>query len=436
MTKNQIQIRSKRNGPPANHRHVRKQKTDIGKLQSDATSQPSERCRPRFELEEPNTAEQDSVNQDESSLSSDLSIELSHYEEQLPPFSFLEDEDEDNDDEEEEEELPRFLTKADKKPTTITDGVFVWCKFRNYPYWPAVVKRMNRKLKKASILFIDGPMLHWGKKGFTVALKNLKAFDCEEASEFELKAKENYDAAIEWSLELVTDYINQIACGTFSGPFIKYCAHDISYPVRRKYPQAASERLTIASDTFTDEQSDDNMEESFSEQQEEVRSCSKRLLPDRTHAAHNRANEKLVHFIVKQRMVEEHLLAVISGRQQSSWLHSFMTANHRRPVNIYLEDDKQLDQVYWYLNELYAKALTTGPCVAELKSMERVAFVLDVLLPEAIIYAIAGVENVPLKKAEEKYLNGRCISNREKQDFELMIEELMKTKALHHKTTE
>lgn len=74
------------------------------------------------------------------------------------------------------------------------------------------------------------------------------------------------------------------------------------------YPQAASERLTITSDSVLEELGDDHKEDSFSEQQGEVSRSSKRLLPDRTHAAHNRANEKLVHFIVKQRMVEGHLL--------------------------------------------------------------------------------------------------------------------------------
>lgn len=76
------------------------------------------------------------------------------------------------------------------------------------------------------------------------------------------------------------------------------------------------------------------------------------------------------------------LQAVISGQQQSRWLRSFLSANRRRVVNIYLEDDQQLDQVYLYLNELYATAVATAPCLAEVKSMERVPFVLDVLLPE------------------------------------------------------
>ncbi|XP_042342663.1 PWWP domain-containing DNA repair factor 3A [Plectropomus leopardus] len=418
--KEQTQACSKTNGSPAKCRRGRTRKLETRNLQRESTTQSSERSRPRFELEKPDTAEQD-----ESLLSSDLSIELSIPEEQLPSLSFPEDEESD---EEEEEELPSFLVELDKKPLSITEGVFVWYKFRNYPFWPGLVKSVNRKQKKASIMLIDGPMIH-KKKGFTVALKTLKPFDCEEANELVRKAKEQYDAAIEWSLELITDYRIRIACGSFSGSFLEYFAHDMSYPVRRKYPQAASERLTIASDLMMEAPCDDYKEDSFNDQHEEVSRSSKRLLPDRSHAAHNRANEKLVHFIVKQRMVEGRLLAVIRGQQQSRWLCSFLSARPRRVVNIYLEDDQQLDQVYWYLNELYATAIATTPCLAEMKSIERVPFVLDVLLPEAIIYAIAGVDNVSVKKAEEKYLKGRCISHRERQEFDLMIERQMRKKS-------
>lgn len=414
----QLQTCSKTNGLPAKRRRGRTRKNETCNLKGETTTQLCERSRPRFELP-------DSVEQDDSLLSSDLSIELSHYEEQLPSLSFQEDEESDK--EEEEDELPSFLMKADKKLPSIREGVFVWHKFRNYPFWPALVKSVNRKQKKASIVFIEYSSIQ-KKKGFAVALKSLKPFDCEEAKELECKAKENFDAAIKWSLEIKTDYEFKIACGSFSGSFIEYFDHDMSYPVRKKYPQAESERLSIASDTMMEEPCDDRKEDSFSEQQEEVSRSSKRLLPDRTHAAHNRANEKLVHFIVKQRMVEGHLLAVIRGQQQSRWLRSFLSANRRRVVNIYLEDDQQLDKVYCYLNELYATAVATASCLDEVKSMERVPFVLDVLLPEAIINAIAGVDEVSVKKAEEKYLKGRCISNRERQEFDLMLERQMKKK--------
>ncbi|KAM7014949.1 PWWP domain-containing DNA repair factor 3A-like, partial [Tautogolabrus adspersus] len=412
------------NGSPAKRRHARTRKCKAGNLQKGSATKSSDHSRPRFELEKFDAAEKE----DESILSSDLSIELSHHEHQLLPLSVQEDqESEEEEEEEEEEELPSFLM-LDKKPPSITEGVFVWHKLRNYPFWPALVKSVNRKQQKASIIFIDVPLIH-KNKGFTVSLKTLKPFDCNEADELVCKAKEKYDAVIEWSLELITDYRIRIACGSFSGSFIEYFAHDMSYPVRRKYPQAASERLTIASDPMFEAQCDDDKEDSFHEQHEKVSRTSKRLLPDRSLAAHNRANEKLVHFIVKQRMVEGRLLAVICGQQQSRWLRSFSSASRRRVVNVYLEDEKQLDQVYMYLNEIYTTAVSTDSCLAEVKSMEQIPFVLDVLLPEAIIYAIAGVDNVSVKKAEEKYLRGRCVSNRERQEFDRMIDRQMQKKS-------
>lgn len=79
------------------------------------------------------------------------------------------------------------------------------------------------------------------------------------------------------------------------------------FPVRRKYPKSASDRLTITSDETIDI-SDDSMEEGVVKGQEEVGQCAKRLLPDRSQAAYNRANEKLVQFIVKQRKADKHIL--------------------------------------------------------------------------------------------------------------------------------
>ncbi|XP_060923830.1 PWWP domain-containing DNA repair factor 3A-like isoform X2 [Limanda limanda] len=416
VRKEQAQTCNETKSPQAKRQRVKTQRTEKGMLQKNTTSLSSKSFRPRFELKKPDSAEQD-----ESLLSSDLSIELSHHEQQLPSLSSSEDE------ESEDEELPSFLMQMGKKPPSITEGAFVWHKYRNYPFWPALVKRVNLKQKKASIVFIDDPMIHT-KRGFTVTLKILKPFDCEEASELTCKAKENYDAVIEWSTALIADYRIRIACGSFSGSFIKYFAHDMSYPVRRKYPQTDSEKLTITSESMLGEPGDDLREASFSDEQEKVGRRSKRLLPDRTHAAHNRANEKLVHFIVKQHMVERRLLAVIRGRQKSRWLRSFLSANRRRVVNTYLEDEQQLDQVYCYLKELHETEMATAPCLAEVKAMERVPFVLDVLLPEAIIHAIAGVDNVSVKQAEEKYLKGRCISNRERQEFDLLIEQQIRKK--------
>ncbi|KAJ0056198.1 hypothetical protein NL108_003502, partial [Boleophthalmus pectinirostris] len=339
--------------------------------------------------------------------------------------------------------------------SSIIAGGFVWYKFRNYPFWPAMVKRVNHKMKRASILIVEEKFIQQ-KRGFLVSLKTLKPYECEEFKELivslfnfyciarhstlhltyvfhllQCKAKEKYNVAIQWSIDLIEDYIMRKGIGSFSGSFIEYYAHNISYPVRRKY-QSISERLTFANDIVVDETfSGDDLDDSFNEPQEEDVKHAKRLLPDRTHAAHTRANEKLVYFIVKQHMVDQHLMAVMCGQRQSKWLCLFLSARRRKRgiVNIYLEDDEQLDRVYWHLSKLYTTAAETDSCLESIKRVDHVPFVLDVLLPEALIHAIAGVDHISIKKAEEKYLKGRCVSNRERQEFDLMIEQQMKTKS-------
>lgn len=403
--------------------------------ENSTTRQSHQCCRSKFELPtEEKSQKEDRVNPDETTLSSDLSIELSLQEDHLAPLPIQEEEQE----EEDEEELPSFLIQMDKRPPSITEGICVWCKFRNYPFWPAMVKSVNRKLKKASIIFIDDQLLDKKRirKGFCVALKTLKPFDCEEADQLMEKAKEKYEGAITWCQELITDYRIRIGCGSFTGSFIEYFSDDISCPVRRMYPQGTSaftfpSKLISEEDCMGLDDHEEEEDESGERQKEQsakklLANRSKKLLPDRSKAARNRANKKLVHFITKQRKVEKHLLEVISGQQQSKWLRSFLRAS-RTVVDTYLEDEEQLDQVYLYLKEVYDHAPCTTSCVAD---VDGIRFVLDVLLPEAIIFAIAGVEKVSLEKAEDKYRKGPCLSKREREEFDSMIEQQMKMKSI------
>lgn len=51
-------------------------------------------------------------------------------------------------------------------------------------------------------------------------------------------------------------------------------------------------------------------------------------------------------------------------------------------MNTYLEDEQQLDKVYRYLEKLYTNAVATSSGLRKLKFIDRVSFILDVLLPE------------------------------------------------------
>ncbi|KAL7876736.1 hypothetical protein AOLI_G00116990 [Acnodon oligacanthus] len=400
-----------------------------GGAKVEPQDQPSHRVRPRFELHDPELQEPE-LKETEQNLSSDLSIELSLMEEPEMINHYLSLQEEEEEEEEDEEELPSFLEQTNNQPSSIREGLCVWYKLRKYPFWPAIVKSVNHKNKKASIVFIDNFLFDKKRfrKGFTVSLRTLKPFDCKECDQFVDIAKEKFGAFFTWCLELISDYRIRIGCGSFAGSFFDYFADDISCPVRMRYPEGSSE-LAFPSQQLLSEELDDEEEQAEEADKEQSRQPdeghSKKLLPDRALAARNRANEKLVEFIVKKRGAENRLKAVISGQEPSKWLQALQSCS-RSVGGLYLEDDRQVDKVYSYLDKLCEAAVKTS---ARVENTDRIRFILDGLLPEAIIYAIARVDRLSLDKAEEKYRRGPQHSNREREEFDMMIEQQMRVKA-------
>ncbi|KAM8986886.1 PWWP domain-containing DNA repair factor 3A isoform 2-T2 [Ara ararauna] len=345
--------------------------------------------------------------EDEGLESSDLSSKILSSE-SLSRLSPLVDE------EEEDEELPSVLSH--QEPQSIEEGILVWCRLRRYPYWPAVVKTVKRKHKKACVLLIEGNT-NDKKKGFSVPLRSLKHFDCEEKQDLIERAKEDYRQEIEWCIRLISDYRIRVGCHSFTGSFLEYFADDISYPVRKESYQG------LVQITFPNVAEEDT-EESLSETS--LQKPSRKLLPDRTRAARDKANKKIVEFIVKTKGAEEHLLAILKSRKQSRWLKGFLNSRqYVTCVETYLEDEEQLDLVVNYLKEVYHEI--------EAKHLhhingDRIKFISDVLLPEAIIYAISAVDDIDYKKAEEKYIKGPSVSKREREIFDEEILERKKRK--------
>ncbi|XP_010210448.1 PREDICTED: PWWP domain-containing protein MUM1 [Tinamus guttatus] len=151
---------------------------------------------------------------------------------------------------------------------------------------------------------------------------------------------------------------------------------------------------------------------------------SKKLLPDRTRAARDKANEKIVEFIVKSKGAEEHLLAILKSRKQSRWLKEFLNSGqYVTCVETYLEDEEQLDLVVNYLKQVYHEIDTRN--LHQING-DGIKFISDVLLPEAIIYAISAVDDIDYKKAEEKYIKGPSVSKREREIFDEEILERRK----------
>nr|XP_048315964.1 PWWP domain-containing DNA repair factor 3A isoform X2 [Myodes glareolus] len=368
--------------------------------------------------------------------------------------------------EEEEEEPPRILLYHE--PRSFEVGMLVWLKYQKYPFWPAVVKSVRRKDKKASVLFIEGNMNPKGR-GITVSLRRLKHFDCKEKHALLDRAKEDFAQAIGWCVSLITDYRVRLGCGSFAGSFLEYYAADISaykcsspwglplvperlilslllslvhaprcqcHPEQSSvtsaalrdalhpcqvgscvpgYPVRKSIQQDVLGTRFPQLGRGDPEEPAGDSRPGQWRPCRK-VLPDRSRAARDRANQKLVEYIVKAKGADSHLRAILHSRKPSRWLKTFLSsAQYVTCVETYLEDEAQLDEVVQYLQGICRDMDGEVPAHG---SGDRIRFILDVLLPEAVICAISAVERVDYKTAEQKYIRGPTLSYREKEIFD------------------
>nr|XP_033776644.1 PWWP domain-containing DNA repair factor 3A-like [Geotrypetes seraphini]XP_033776645.1 PWWP domain-containing DNA repair factor 3A-like [Geotrypetes seraphini]XP_033776646.1 PWWP domain-containing DNA repair factor 3A-like [Geotrypetes seraphini]XP_033776647.1 PWWP domain-containing DNA repair factor 3A-like [Geotrypetes seraphini]XP_033776648.1 PWWP domain-containing DNA repair factor 3A-like [Geotrypetes seraphini] len=338
-------------------------------------------------------------------VSSDLSLEFSLSEAPSCSSTWMDE------DEEEDEELPSILLQ--QGPLSVEPGTLVWCKFQKYPYWPAVVKNVMRKKKKASIVFVEESLSDPTNKNksLSVGLRTLKHFDCEEKRKLMDKAKEDYSKAIDWCIALIQDYRIRIGCGSFVGSFEDYCTADISYPVRKEIHQGS---LMVFPVIETEMEEELQPETSPATQQ-----LSKKMLPDRTKAARDKANEKLVDYITKNKKVEKHLLAIMKGKKKSRWLQDFLNSSQSlNCIETYLEDEEQCEMVLTYLKSVCDQMDSS---LETIKNGDQIRFILDVLLPEAVICAISAVDKISYERAEEKYMKGPSVSKREKEIFEKSI---------------
>ncbi|KAM8753558.1 PWWP domain-containing DNA repair factor 3B [Rhynchonycteris naso] len=313
------------------------------------------------------------------------------------------------DDDEEDEVLPRILFHFEPPP--FETGMIVWFKYKKYPFWPAVVKSIRRKEKKASVLFVEANM-NSGKKGIRVSLRRLKKFDCKEKQALVDKAREDYSESIDWCISLICDYRVRIGCGSFTGSFLEYYAADISYPVRKVIKKDTFRNL------FPKLENEDSMGPMAMTSQTK-RMSFQNFLPDRMKAARDRANKNLVDFIVNAKGTESHLLSILNGTKRSKWLKSFLKAKWFSPcIETYLEDEDQLDEVVKYLQEIYKQ---TDEKMLALINDDKIKFILEVLLPEAIICSISAVDGLDYKAAEAKYLKGPSLGYRERELFDAKI---------------
>ncbi|XP_018419944.1 PREDICTED: PWWP domain-containing protein MUM1 [Nanorana parkeri] len=335
-------------------------------------------------------------------LSSDLSMEFSSPESSTVREAWP------NDDTEEDIQLP--VIELTKEPVSFERGAFVWCKFKRYPYWPSLVKFVRNKEKQATIIFVEECLSDPNSqiKSYKVSLRTLKHYDCPEKQELLDIARKDYGTSVNWCDAVICDYRIRLGC-SFSGSFFEYCTSAISYPVRKEYCKTKLNFPSICPE----------IRDSVPDITHSDCPVEKKILPDRARAARDKANEKLVECIVRNKQAERHLMSIVTGKKKSHWLERFQSLNQEMEcLETYIEDETQAEQVTGYLQTLCQSMSRRSK---KLMNGDQTKFILEVMFPEAVIFAISATENLSYEKAEKKYLKGPLLTKRERKLFEQQI---------------
>nr|XP_055075291.1 PWWP domain-containing DNA repair factor 3B-like isoform X2 [Misgurnus anguillicaudatus] len=142
----------------------------------------------------------------------------------------------------------------------------------------------------------------------------------------------------------------------------------------------------------------------------------KRAITEEIPVFDRTAEEKrLVDYIVQSPGDEQHLVDVLNGKT-SKWYppKSF------RQVPVYLDSEEQQDNLCAFLKCVLYKTHT------KLSFTDEVQLICDVLFPEAIIYGLAGLQNVSLQDAEQAFLSGPHYHRSEVEEFNRIIDKQLR----------
>ncbi|KAM4818892.1 PWWP domain-containing DNA repair factor 4-like isoform 1-T2 [Thomomys bottae] len=307
-----------------------------------------------------------------------------------------------------EAQAKRKALKGKMQP--IKRGSFVWFRLHGHPFWPGVVKRVTQTTKMARVIMIEGNMCP-KQRGIPVHLCRLKPLDCEEKATLVRRASKTYSLGMSWCLSLISQYQEEVTKRSFLGSFFYYFATDASYAARQALED--NDYIDFPKIKYTE------LEDSDEETNLDGKRIRRKLLPDRMKAVRDRDNRKLVDFIVKKKGADQHLQDIITGRKESTWLKTFLKPRKSLVcIETYLEDDEQTYEVAKHLQKVYEE---TDKIMLHLVRGDKESFVMEVLLPEAMIYSIAKVDELSYQKAEKKYLQGPPVHYREKAEFDQKV---------------
>lgn len=339
------------------------------------------------------------------------------------------------------DDLPPAFDTPSKKKYGFTDDDVVWVEWKNL-HWPALVRKIYMKQKKASIMFIDSPC---GKKpGIRVPIKKISTFDNAERNKKFLSAgrlTSNADTLVKavqkaedflrkrclginitsaqffGNLDDFSDYISDIgsSTGTLSEP-------DSLVRERHLSEVSSSRSVSPALRLTQEEQAKDN--EIMSNDSTEI-SDPEALARRKERRKHQ--NAKLLQCI-KAGKIETHLVGVYRNTipsERHKLFHSSVASERNKLKHVSwfgpIDDEEQQEEIYDYCLQLFKSS-----CEYK-ETFDVVAYMFEVWVPEAIVRAIARVRRVKMIQAESIFSKGVNWSKAEKEEVKREFENFQLT---------
>lgn len=321
-----------------------------------------------------------------------------------------------------DEDLPDVLTPS-RQAAVIQEKDIVWVRWKGCPVWPAIVKRLHRKKKrilKVSLLVVE-PHKYIPKK-FTMNYnpKSILPYNSKESDVFteqgyslEGEGRQRFTKAV----DLIHSYMTKKILGTLKKEDVEFmeCPGDFQEVCESSPPSSpVTDQEALPPSPLPSEASEGSQEDSLVcvgvEEPKSDPEIAKR------YEKIKERNEPLVEFL-KTNEVKDYLLDILREKKKSEkhTTYKFGLSKARdalkNPGFGPIADESQQEDILFTMVNWYKQETKLSP-----KEIPDVNYVLDVWVPEGIVYALIKMKKYSRKKAWEQFEKGVFMTKREKAE--------------------
>ncbi|KAK3601191.1 hypothetical protein CHS0354_004391 [Potamilus streckersoni] len=279
----------------------------------------------------------------------------------------------------------------------VSEKDVIWLRWKNCPYWPAVVKKIYKKQGRMSVIFIKP-----NRKGEQLTISNkshrVVPFNNPQKEDFMkvgMSLHTEQKAEFMQSVELADHYLTKRALGTLD--------NDLSFILACESPDVdVDDPVQMVDIPFIKEKVAESEEENNRQTTVALKTLSKKGLRRRVKII--KKNQKLVDAILSEDC-KAYLLDILHEKKKSL-LHTIYksgTSKQRAKIKNQsfgpLDEETQMDSIIFTMNKwLKDSQMFNG--------IDTTSYVFDVWVPEAVVFGLKKLHSYSTKKAWEMFGKG------------------------------